>query len=308
MWVCSTFLSKLGQRLVDTYAKRISSIKLIQERIHPCKMTWTCGKCTFINDESSDEDEKCMVCQEPRKNSTGSIAASRGMSRTDFNQSMRISDLSKDGAPARGDSIAALGNMSFAAWESDRKAWTCKACTFTNEPRFLMCGACGMAEGSSAVEDELIKLGLQKMSLHSAHEFLIKTVHKQLDSDREDQLRRDRAVELLRDHIKEECAYEEAENAEADDQNQKESLAFAKAREHIGTLERIQQAEREEHQNMLFTIEQWRVTLREEPNDEQEREMERQEALLDHLLKEWEDREKELRRVRLRLDGNLASI
>ena len=65
-------------------------------------------------------------------------------------------------------SMSRLGNMSFAAWEEDRIQWVCNACTFVNEPRFLMCGACGMAEGSAAIEVELIAQGLRRMSLGQA--------------------------------------------------------------------------------------------------------------------------------------------
>mmetsp|Transcript_38460 Transcript_38460/g.69318 ORF Transcript_38460/g.69318 Transcript_38460/m.69318 type:complete len:291 (+) Transcript_38460:94-966(+) len=284
--------------------------------------TWTCSKCTFINDEGSDEADKCMICQEPRKSSSAadddasdtaiddaSDAAIRGSSC----KIIRFSDDVKEG-DSRKDSMSALGNMSFAAWESDRKSWTCKACTFVNEPRFLMCGACGMAEGScDAVKDELIALGLRRMSLCSAHEFLMSAVHKQLDSDREDKLRHERAVELLKEQIAEDYVCTKVEEqltaieiAETNDQ--KPSSANAKARKHIETLERIQQAERGEHEEMLFTIDQWQMALREEPNEEQEQEMHKQEELLDRLLKEWEDRENELRQLRMRLEGDMASI
>ena len=86
---------------------------------------------------------------------------------------------------------------------------------------------------------------------------------------------------------------------------QKQSTAMTKAREHIETLERIQQAEKEEHDEMQFTIEQWRVALRAEPNEEQQVQLNRQEELLNSSLKEWDDREQELRQLRKRLERDI---
>jgi len=139
-------------------------------------------------------------------------------------------------------------------------------------------------------------------------------VHKQLGSDQEDKLRHERAVEVLSEKIKSEYAYDASRfekqitSLDFDEADQKPSSAMAKAREHIETLERIQQTESEEHDEMLFTIRKWRAALRKEPNEEQEQHLRRQEKLLNRLFKEWDDREKELRQLRMRLDGNLASI
>lgn len=257
--------------------------------------TWTCSKCTFINDEGSDETDKCIMCQGLRdspsilddpttanafetvysnfassssvssevskrkdppeerlssahtdcahdssdstdaaikwtrgssatsggdSNETGDISSNRSGSynsdrlsslrrfTTESDTSLRFSTLMHDleeekanneggndrahssmsmhdleegkkngggggyRASAQG-SMSHLGNMSFAAWEADRKHWTCEVCTFKNEPRFLMCGGCGMAEGCTAIEDELISKGLERMPLSKAQDFLV---------------------------------------------------------------------------------------------------------------------------------------
>lgn len=276
--------------------------------------SWKCSKCTFINaDEEGNVDAKlCMMCEEPRQRPSLSVndcatdAAVRGSSPTDFiNKSVRFSDLipavtpqtsdDSDGArrKSRKDSITALGHMSFAAWESDRQSWTCKSCTFLNQPRFLVCGACGMAEGGSAgVQDELVTSGLHRMSLSSAQDFLMKAAQEQLDRDGEDKVRHERAVEVLDEQIRKEHDFY-ASNVEqqlsaldiAEPADQKQSPAMTKARKHIDTLERIQEAEKEEHEEMLFTIESWRMALQEHPDEEQEQEMRRQELMLQGLLK-----------------------
>lgn len=126
---------------------------------------WTCSQCTFvnINDEDSDHTGKCRICQGIRAIPSASTdddssasdgasdVATRGESLSDFNnRSIRWSELMPVSVPSKSngeDSISALGHMSFAVWESDRKSWECKACTFFKGPRFLMCSACGMAEG-----------------------------------------------------------------------------------------------------------------------------------------------------------------
>lgn len=231
-----------------------------------------------------------------------------------------------DNARAKNNgSISALGHMSFAAWESDRMEWTCKACTFVNAPRFLVCGACGMAEGGSsvmgvvaAVEDESISKRMRGMTLHSAQEFLMKTVHEQLDADKEDRLMRERAAELLKEEIREghggaddvPGAGEEIRADEADDATDamtRPAPDMAVAREHLEHLERIQLAEKEEHEDMLFTIEQWRIALEEMPDEEQEQELERQKGHIEKLIMEWASRDDKLRQLRKRLDGDVAS-
>lgn len=324
-------------------------------------LTWTCRKCTFINDAEEgigdDEPEKCLMCQESRRFSMSSdgslglgdrdaeVAAIRGeLIAACDNKGIRLTDVSTtprfttrtthtkeydgDGddrdhtpktapvTPKREDSTAARRNMSFAAWKSERLSWKCKACTFVNEPNHLMCGACGMAEGSAGVEDEI--KGLSRLSLRSAQNFLVNAVHKQLDSDREEQLMHDRAVELLKEEIKEKhaskfsggqlTAMDIARSAEDDRRNKRRRTSVEKAREHLETLERIQQAERDEHEEMAFTIAQWRLELMSEPNDKQEKEMHKQEEQLKHFKNEWNAREEELRQLRMRLEGNLASI
>ena len=148
--------------------------------------TWECTKCTFINNEDSGDPDKCMMCQNPRESSINSRKDPTEECHTretnDTTDTVRDSIASDAAvkftlpqneeedsrmAQKRG-SMSRLGNMSFAAWEEDRIQWVCNACTFVNEPRFLMCGACGMAESSVAIDDELIAQGLRRMSLGRA--------------------------------------------------------------------------------------------------------------------------------------------
>ena len=151
---------------------------------------WECNKCTFINHESN----KCTMCQNPRvsrkdptdeyhireTNDTSdavrdSIASDAAVKFTlpqneeedDSSLINRSSMEGRDISQQKRGSMSRLGNMSFAAWEIDRTQWVCNACTFVNEPRFLMCGACGMAESSVAIDDELAQ-GLRRMSLGKA--------------------------------------------------------------------------------------------------------------------------------------------
>ena len=165
--------------------------------------TWECTKCTFINNEDSGDPDKCMMCQNPRDSKSvtrrkdpteeyhnremndttdtvrDSIASDAAVKFTlpqneeeddDSSSVKRYSDLTNGGdiSQQKRGSMSRLGNMSFAAWEEDRTKWVCNACTFVNEPRFLMCGACGMAESSVAIDGELIAQGLRRMSLGRA--------------------------------------------------------------------------------------------------------------------------------------------
>ena len=164
--------------------------------------TWQCNKCTFIHNEDSVESNKCVMCQNPRDNESisrrkdpieeyhiretndttnavrDSIASDAAVKFTlpqneddDYDSSSvrRYSDLTNGGdiSQQKRGSMSRLGNMSFSAWEENRTHWKCNACTFVNEPRFLMCGACGMAESSVAIDDELTQ-GLRRMSLGQA--------------------------------------------------------------------------------------------------------------------------------------------
>jgi len=302
--------------------------KLLTSTMAASISTWACVKCTFINEECDDGEDECMMCQEPRKGSSASddddssdADALGELRESMLNGSFEFSDLSLTAAKKgnlMNDSLAALGNMSFAAWESDRKSWTCNACTFVNEPRFLMCGACGMAEGTASmvVKDELISLGLQQMTLPSASEFLMKAVHKQLNSEREEKLREERAVELLHELKEEDRADDDASNVEENfsaigvlgPDDQKPNSAFTKAMKHVETLERIQKAERQEHEEMEFTIQQWIAELREDPCDEQIKEALHQKNSLERLTKEWGDREQEIQKLRMRLEGHQACV
>ena len=161
--------------------------------------TWECTKCTFINNEDSGDPDKCMMCQNPRESKINSrkvpteeyhiretnditdtvrdsIASDAAVKFTlpqneeedDSSLMNSYSMESRDTSHQKRGSMSRLGNMSFAAWEEDRTKWVCNACTFVNEPRFLMCGACGMAESSVAIDDELIAQGLRRMSLGRA--------------------------------------------------------------------------------------------------------------------------------------------
>jgi len=125
-------------------------------------------------------------------------------------------------------------------------------------------------------------------------EFLINTIHKQLSKEEEDDIRHQRAVELLSTSISDEPSHDE----------QMQSSETAKAREHIETLERIQKAEREEHCDMLFTLEQWKLELEPDKNKEQQEQVKKQEMQLDCLMMEWREREKELQKLRKRLETN----
>lgn len=129
-------------------------------------------------------------------------------------------------------------------------------------------------------------------TLDTHREFLINTIHKQLSKEEEDDIRHQRAVELLTKRIS------------AEPSEQKKSSETTKAREHIETLERIQKAEREEHCDMLFTLQQWRAALELEPdkNKEQQAQIKKQELQLDCLMMEWREREKELQKLRKRLE------
>ena len=150
--------------------------------------TWECNKCTFINNEDSDDPDKCMMCQNPRvsrKDPTEEYYIQETNEPNDTTDAVRDSiasdaavkftlpqneddDYDRDISQQKRGSMSRLDNMSFAAWEEDRTKWVCNACTFVNEPRFLMCGACGMAESSVAIDDELISQGLRRMSLGQA--------------------------------------------------------------------------------------------------------------------------------------------
>jgi hypothetical protein len=258
-------------------------------------MTWECRVCTYLNEENDGNASTCTMCDTPRRSTRtehGSV-----------NKSICLKDVFHSSA-LNSDSVGSLSklsNMSFAAWESDRKPWKCKTCTFDNGPRYLLCGGCGMAEGATnVVEDELIALGLQQMSLNSAQEYLTKIIHTELDKDREDKLRKERLVELLDEEIK---------LASRDSQlEQQENEKRQKLIKHIETLARLQNAELEEHDNMSFTIELWRDKLKHEPNEAEQKQLVEQEELLAKLIGEWNERDKEIEEMKLMLEGNRASI
>lgn len=147
-----------------------------------------------------------------------------------------------------------------------------------------------MLEGSLAV-DPFIALRLQQMSLNYAQEMAVKTANEQLDDELEGKLRHERAVELLKQQI-----------LDAEETEQKSSALVNKARQHIENLDIIQQAEKEEYDEMLSTIEQWRAALRKQPNEEEENKMHRQEELLQLSIKEWQERDNELSQLKTGLE------
>mmetsp|Transcript_29385 Transcript_29385/g.59287 ORF Transcript_29385/g.59287 Transcript_29385/m.59287 type:complete len:301 (-) Transcript_29385:163-1065(-) len=291
--------------------------------------SWICNKCTFLNEGGIEEGGQvnCGLCQELRdddftkvpsdSNNNSSVAPTRDQARVSiklsdldqshtYNSSMKFSDLDTNNSISRhsqgsnltgGNSLMALGNMSFAAWELDRRKWTCKACTFVNEPRFLMCGACGMAEGSSGIEDELITAGLGHMSLSNAQQFLMDNIQGQLNCDREDELRNERVAELIEAQIEDEKRkYDEEMDSKT-----------AKAWQDIHVLERVQAAEKGEHEEMRHMLEQWRDHLNENEDEEQEIALKRQEALLEDLKKEWRSREENLQKIKQRLEDGVST-
>ena len=293
--------------------------------------TWACSKCTFINAMGSDTCTMCQTsCESPSKTEEDIISpqcvSKRISVESEWNKSMRLSELCEDYEYEDDDedateerqqsSMSRIGHMSFAAWEADRKEWVCNICTFLNQPRFLICGVCNMAEGSVVIEDDVITKGLGRMSLNKAQSLLINSVQKQLGINHEDSIRHERTVELLDDRIKDEHTYggsnHERQLAALDlnETEKKPNTKLSKALEHIETLERIQFAEHEEHKDMLFTIEQWRISLRDypDPDEVQEEQLKKQEEQLKVLIKKWEDREVELGELRKRADRTLASI
>ena len=108
-----------------------------------------------------------------------------------------------------------------------------------------------------------------------------------MDDELEGKLRHERAVELLKQQI-----------LDAEETEQKSSALVNKARQHIENLDIMQQAEKEESDEMLSTIEQWRAALRKQPNEEEENKMQRQEELLQLSIKEWQERDNELSQLK----------
>ncbi|KAL3785477.1 hypothetical protein HJC23_008287 [Cyclotella cryptica] len=269
----------------------------------PDESTWTCRVCTFVNENNDGgKEDICTMCENRRRAVRTSNASLR--------QSICLADAFRRGSSYDGQraSISKLCNMSFAAWESDRQPWVCKTCTFENGPRYLMCGGCGIAEGAISVSDDsLISSGLEGMSLGSAQKYLFDAIHRELDDFQEENLRKERLVELLDEEIKAE-AYQRALSSYADIEQAEENCKIEKLRKHIETLEKLQDAELEEHDNMAFTIELWRDKLNAEPNARELQQLIEQEEMLEKLVKEWTEREKEIEQMRLRLEGNRASI
>ncbi len=269
-----------------------------------------CGLCEELRDEEytavpSNSNNNPSAAMLTRDQARVSIKLSDLDQSHTYNNSMKFSDLENNHSYSHnsqgtsltgGHSLAALGNMSFAAWESDRRKWTCKACTFVNEPRFLMCGACGMAEGSSGIEDELITVGLGHMSLSDAQQFLMDNIQEQLNCDREDKLRNERVAELIEAQI-------EDEKRKCDEEMDSKT---AKAWHDIHVLERVQAAEKGEHEEMKLMLGQWRDHLDENEDEEQERELNRQEALLNDLKREWSAREENIQEMKRRLEAGVS--
>jgi len=81
----------------------------------------------------------------------------------------------------------------------------------------------------------------------------------------------------------------------------------AKAWQDIHVLERVQAAEKGEHEEMRHMLEQWRDHLNENEDEEQEIPLKRQEALLEDLKKEWRSREENLQKIKQRLEDGVST-
>eukprot|EP00956_Cyclotella_meneghiniana_P019578 scaffold33694_cov98-Cyclotella_meneghiniana.AAC.5 len=158
---------------------------------------WVCHACTFENED--DEASVCMVCETARRGKqitygNNSDVPEESHTKIDVDDIFELGNMSmsndelflpkkppKSGTQNSNDSISQLAHMSFAAWEDDRGPWTCNLCTFKNEARFLICGACGVAEGAQNIlEDGEVAEGLKKFELNTSQDFLTKTMNKEL--------------------------------------------------------------------------------------------------------------------------------
>ena len=165
-----------------------------------------------------------------------------------------------------------------------------------------------MAEGATGVsDDDIIASGLGGMSLGAAQKFLFDAIHKELNDVREEKLRKERIVELLEEEIKSDVSERSALSSK-DTECVEEIDKIEKLRKQIETLENLQDAELAEHDNMVFTIELWRDKLKTEPNEREQQQLFQQEEMLEKLVKEWTERAEEIEQMRMRLDGNRASI
>ena len=173
---------------------------------------WECHACTFINEDN--EAEACMICETPRREkkrtnglSKEDVFLRRDSPPKDFQESISILDFSasQNSTDREGSSLANLCHMSFAAWEDNRKGWTCKLCTFENGPRHLLCGGCGVEEGAtnavkdaaSFLEDETIASNLNRSkSLRASQKHLTSTINEELKNHWEDKLKLEQAGEV----------------------------------------------------------------------------------------------------------------
>lgn len=165
-----------------------------------------------------------------------------------------------------------------------------------------------MAEGATGVEgDDIIASGLGRMSLGAAQKYLFDAIHKELNDVREEKLRQERVAELLNEEIKSEVS-ERSTLSREDTECVEENGNIEKLRKQIETLEKLQDAELAEHDNMVYAIEIWRDKLKTEPDEREEQQLFQQEEMLEKLVKEWTERAQEIKHMRMRLDGNRASI
>ena len=165
-----------------------------------------------------------------------------------------------------------------------------------------------MAEGAAGVEgDDIIASGLGGMSLGAAQKYLFDAIHKELNDVREEKLRQERVAELLNEEIKSEVS-ERSTLSREDTDCVEENGNMEKLRKQIETLEKLQDAELAEHDNMVYAIEIWRDKLKTEPDEREEQQLFQQEEMLEKLVKEWTERAREIKHMKMRLDGNRASI
>ena len=188
---------------------------------------WECHACTFNNEDN--EAEACMICGTPRRGKTGAknCLSKRdvflpcdsppkqfqdSISHLDFSPAKQFQEsishldfsASSNSTKREGDSISNLCHMSFAAWEDDRQAWTCKLCTFENGPRYLVCGGCGVEEGASNVVKDVASIIKDattaskptRTTLRSSQKHVTRIINEELESHWESKLKLEEVEEL----------------------------------------------------------------------------------------------------------------
>ncbi|KAL7476053.1 hypothetical protein ACHAW6_001933 [Cyclotella cf. meneghiniana] len=255
----------------------------------PDESTWTCRAYTFSNcNKDSNKRDACTMC--------GTSCRSLRTSNPFLRESMCLADAFRcdTSSSSQPEIISKLCNMLFAAWESNHQSWVYKRCTFENGPRYLMCGECGMAEGATGVEgDDIIASGLGGMSLGAAQKYLFDAVHKELNDVREEKLQQERVAELFDEEIKSEVS-ERCTLSSEDTEYLEENDNIEKLRKQIETLEKLQDAELAEHDNMVYAIEIWCNKLKTKPDKREEQQLFQHKEMLEKSVKEWMERTQEI--------------